>query len=100
MPREPYHEETMKYRLILSFLISLFSSAAFACDIPYSEFEEAIPHIDIVSCPNNIGISEDAGFCRLVLNGQDAYVYGFKFTEDEACLSQVRKTSLSKYLLK
>ena len=90
----------MKYFLTLFFLASSFSSATFACEIPYSEFEEAIPHIDIVSCPNNIGISEDAGFCRLVLNGQDAYVYGFKFTEDEACLSQVRKTSLAKYLLK
>ena len=90
----------MKYFLTLFFLVSSFSSATFACEIPYSEFEEAIPHIDIVNCPNNIGISEDVGFCRLVLNGQDAYVYGFKFTEDEACLSQVRKTSLSKYLLK
>ena len=90
----------MKYLLTLFFLTSSFSSAASACDIPYSEFEEAIPHIDIVNCPNNIGISEDAGFCRLVLNGQDAYVYGFKFAEDEACLSKVRKTSLSRYLLK
>ena len=90
----------MKYFLTLFFLVSSFSSATFACEIPYSEFEEAIPHIDIVNCPNNIGISEDAGFCRLVLNGQDAYVYGFKFTEDEACLSKVRKASLSKYLLK
>ena len=90
----------MKYFLTLFFLVSSFSSATFACEIPYSEFEEAIPHIDIVNCPNNIGISEDAGFCRLVLDGQDAYVYGFKFTEDEACLSKVRKASLSKYLLK
>ena len=89
----------MKYFLTLFFLVSSFSSATFACEIPYSEFEEAIPHIDIVNCPNNIGISEDAGFCRLVLDGQDAYVYGFKFTEDEACLSKVRKASLSKYLL-
>ena len=90
----------MNYFVAMFFFISISSSATFACDIPYSEFEEAIPHIDIINCPNDIGISEDSGFCRLVLNGKDAFVYGFKFTEDEACLSQVRKASLSKYLLK
>ena len=89
----------MKY--FMSFLlISVTSSAAIACDIPYSEFEAAIPHIDIVNCPPDTGITEDQGFCRLVLSGRDAFVYGFKFTEDEACLSSVEETSLSKYLLK
>ena len=90
----------MNYLVTLVFILSISSSTAFACDIPYSEFEEAIPHIDIVNCPNDIGITEESGFCRLVLSGQDAYVYGFKFTADEACLSQVRKTSLSTYLLR
>ena len=90
----------MNYFVTSFFLISISSSGVFACDIPYSEFEDAIPHIDIVNCPNDIAISEDSGFCRLVLNGEEAFVYGFKFTEDEACLSQVHKAPLSKYLLK
>ena len=89
----------MKY-VMLFFLISVTSSATIACDIPYSEFEASIPHIDIVDCPKDTGITEDLGFCRLVLSGRDAFVYGFKFTEDEACLSLVEETSLSEYLLR
>ena len=81
-------------------LICVTSSATMACDIPYSEFEAGIPHIDIVNCPTDTGMTEDQGFCRLVLNGQDAFVYGFKFTEDEACLSWVEETSLSEYFQK
>ena len=90
----------MKYFLTSFFLISLATSATIACDIPYSEFEEAIPHIDIANCPTDTDITEDTGFCRLVLSGRDAYVYGFKFTEDDACLFWVGETPLSKYLLK
>ena len=89
----------MKYFMSF-FLISITTSATIACDIPYSEFEAGIPHIDIVNCPTDTGITEDQGFCRLVLSGRNAFVYGFKFTEDEACLSLVAETSLSKYLLK
>ena len=88
----------MKY-FISFLLISVTSTATIACEIPYSEFEAGIPHIDIVNCPTDTGMTEDQGFCRLVLSGRDAFVYGFKFTEDEACLSWVGETSLSNYLL-
>ena len=97
--RKIYQEAVMKYFMSF-FLISITTSATIACDIPYSEFEAGIPHIDIVNCPTDTGIPDDLGFCRLVLSGPDAFVYGFKFTEDEACLSWVEETSLSNYLLK
>ena len=48
--------------ILLPCFLYLSSSATFVHTV--FEFEEAIPHIDIINCPNDIGISEDSGFCR------------------------------------
>ena len=91
----------MKYFVSAIFALVVSVGVARAdCPIGYSEFEEAIPHLDITSCPPKIGISAEQGFCRLVLSGDDAYVYGFIYTDDDACLSQVREVRLSDYLKK
>lgn len=69
------------------------------CPVPYSEFEENIPHIDMVECPKNKPDSE-LGFCRLVMDGDDGYVYAFLYTDDEPCLSDIRKAKKADYLMK
>lgn len=69
------------------------------CPVPYSEFEENIPHIDMAECPNQKP-HPDKGFCRLVMDGDDAYVYAFTFTDDEPCLSGINKAKKSTYLMR
>lgn len=78
----------------------LFASPAVAaeCPVPYSEFEENIPHIDMAECPKNRPDSE-LGFCRLVMDGDDAYVYAFLYTDDEPCLSDIRRARKADYLM-
>lgn len=72
--------------------------AAQDCPVPYSEFEENIPHVDLAVCPRR-NPDPDSGFCRLVMDGDAAYVYVFTFTEDEPCLSDIRKAEPSTYLM-
>lgn len=69
------------------------------CPVPYSEFEDNIPHIDMAECPGQKP-HPDKGFCRLVMDGDDAYVYAFTFTDDEPCLSGINKAKKSTYLMR
>ena len=82
------------------FILILFASPAVAaeCRVPYSEFEENIPHIDMAECPKNKPDS-DLGFCRLVMDGDDAYVYAFLYSDDEPCLSDIRRARKADYLI-
>ena len=86
----------MRFLFTLPFLIS----PAFAadCPVPYSEFEENIPHIDMPECPDNKPDSE-LGFCRLVMDGNKAFTYAFLYTDDEPCLSDIRRTKKRDFLL-
>ncbi len=82
------------------FALILFASPAVAaeCPVPYSEFEENIPHIDLIECPKNKPDSE-LGFCRLVMDGDDAYVYVFLYTDDDSCLNDIRRARKADYLM-
>ena len=70
------------------------------CAVTYSEFEEAIPHIDMLTCPEVMGISDDDGFCRVVFEGNQPFVYGFEYGEEDACLTTLREVPLSGFLQK
>ena len=90
----------MKKTLALIALFALPNTAiASECPVPYSEFEENIPHIDMAECPNNKP-DADLGFCRLVMDGDDAYVYAFHYTDDEPCLSGIKKARKTDYLMR
>ena len=39
------------------------------------------------------------GFCRLVMDGDDAYVYVFLYTDDDSCLSDIRRARKADYLM-
>lgn len=85
-------------RFLIAFLLFNTPAVAATCPVPYSEFEENIPHIDMAECPKNKPDSE-VGFCRLVMDGDDAYVYAFLYTDDEPCLSDIRKARKADYLM-
>lgn len=85
------------YTAIAVLMAPSFAAAA-NCPVPYSEFEENIPHIDMVECPDNKPNDEN-GFCRLVMDGQRAYVYAFLYTDDEPCLSDIKRADKSDYLM-
>lgn len=69
------------------------------CPVPYSEFEQNIPHIDMAQCPKNRPDSE-LGFCRLVMDGDDAYIYTFLYTDEEPCLSAIKDARKADYLMR
>ena len=85
-------------RSLFAFILFASPAVAAECPVPYSEFEGNIPHIDMAECPKNRPDSE-LGFCRLVMDGDDAYVYAFLYTDDEPCLSDIRRARKSDYLI-
>jgi hypothetical protein len=91
----------MRFLIAFLMLAAPFTTPAMAadCPVPYSEFEENIPHIDMAECPNNKPDSE-LGFCRLVMDGDDGYIYAFLYTDDEPCLFDTYRAKKSDYLMK
>lgn len=90
----------MKKALMIAALLGLPQAAmASQCPVPYSEFEANIPHIDMAECPDNQP-NEDAGFCRLVMDGKRAYVYAFLYTDEEPCLSAISKADKKDYFFR
>ena len=97
----------MKHTLkTLTLIIALlFSTPAWAdnnsdqiCSISYEVFEDEVSHIDLAECPNNKP-DADAGFCRLVFDGDEAFIYIFVYTKDDACLSKIIRAEKSLYLM-
>ncbi len=68
-------------RRALALLLALAPLPALAqgaqCWIPYPGFEEKIPHLDLDRCPDDDPKPED-GFCRIMIQGSDIYVYAFR----------------------
>ena len=83
---------------VLAVVWSAGPARAQDCPVSYSEFEDNIPHLDLPACPRN-NPDPDKAFCRLVMDGDDAYVYVFTFTDDEPCLSDIREADTSVYLM-
>ncbi len=65
-----------------------FPAAANQCYFSYAEFEKAVPHFDIQSCPG-AALAADKGFCRLALDGEMVRVYRFVFVDKESCLERI-----------
>ena len=91
---------------ILTFTIALFfSKPAWAdnnfdqiCPISYEVFEDEVSHVDLAECSNNKP-DADTGFCRLVFDGDKAFIYIFVFIKDDACLSKIIRAEKSLYLM-
>jgi hypothetical protein len=86
-------------RLFFAALLFATPAGAVQCPVPYSEFEENIPHLDLAEWPKNKPDSE-RGFCRLVLDGDDAYIFTFLYTDDEPCLFDTHRAKKNDYLMK
>lgn len=67
------------------------------CPISYSEFEGAIAHLDMESCPNDKP-SAERGFCRLVLDSTRASIFVFHHVGNDACLVAVKPAPLKQFL--
>ncbi len=64
------------------------------CWVPYEEFEEHVPHVDLRRCPED---NIENGFCRLVVDGDKVHIYYFSF-EGDICLYDQRSYVFSKFL--
>lgn len=91
----------MQLRMVMSrFLPALVLAAVWGapaaaeerCYLPYTEFEEQIPHFDVEKCPGDrLGVEE--GFCRLGLEGSDVLIYQFRYGEEADCLVAIERYS-------
>ena len=95
----------IRVRPLLLTIALLFSTPAWAdnnsdqiCPINYEIFEDEVSHIDLSECPDNKP-DADTGFCRLVFDGDEAFIYIFVYTQDEACLNEIIKAKKSNYLM-
>ena len=69
------------------------------CPISYEVFEDEVSHIDLAACPENKP-DPDTGFCRMVFDGDKAFIYIFVYTQDDACLSAIIRADKSQYLMR
>lgn len=69
------------------------------CPIPYSAFEGVVPHFDIKACPAGMA-TEEEGFCRISLENGVVTIYEFRYTAEDACLSNIRPADKTDYLFK
>ena len=82
-------------------IVTAVTTAALAndCTVTYSDFEDNIPHVDLMTCPNNKP-DEDTGFCRLAFNGKSATIFVFHYGEDDSCLADVKVMPVRNFLTK
>lgn len=68
-----------------------------ACFVPYRDFEEAVPHMDLEACPGGVPSPEE-GFCRLGLRGDTALLYVFRHIGGEPCLVRIDTLPFSDFI--
>jgi hypothetical protein len=64
---------------LLALALTLAAAPAAADDLPaflYEQFEAAVPHIDLDTCPPSL--AAPGRFCRLTLNGDALHVFAFR----------------------
>ena len=81
------------------FGLAVVPALASDCTVTYSEFEDNIPHVDLMTCPNNKP-DDDTGFCRLAFNGKSATIFVFHYGEDDSCLADIKVMPVRHFLTK
>ena len=76
------------------------STGSQSCQISYPEFEENVLHFDLSKCPESENVPIAAGFCRLAILGDKAFLYTFKIMGSSLCMTGAKEVSLSEYLSK
>ena len=69
-----------------------------ACFIPYAEFEEKVPHMDVEVCPGRTALRPEEGFCRIALQGAEVLVYLFRHMEGEPCLAAADRYTANEFV--
>ena len=86
---------------ILAVAFGLIAAPALAeeCQITYTDFEDGIPHVDLMTCPDNKP-DDETGFCRLAFDGKSATIFVFHYGADDACLADVKHRPVRNFLTK
>ena len=61
---------------LVAVLAPLAAQAQQTCTMNYDLFEQAIPHVDMTSCPKDI--AKPGAFCRLMMTNGAAHVFMFE----------------------
>lgn len=90
---------SLRRTLLAAMEFGLFATVAKASDptVTYSDLEDNIPHVDLMTCPNDKR-DEDTGFCRLAFNGKSATIFIFDYDEDDSCLADVKVMPVRNFL--
>lgn len=91
----------MKAKLFIFLMACIFSASTYAdtCFVSYAQYEAAVPHFDIHTCPDP-KFEKDKGFCRLGLEGDRVLVYHFEMGDNASCLVAVDKYKFKEFVKK
>jgi len=68
------------------------------CWLPYTGFEEKVPHMDLARCPGDDPAPAD-GHCRIALDGANVIVYFFRqdAAAGQPCLVRVLRQDFNSF---
>lgn len=69
--------------------VAIAQSGKTACAMTYVQFEGAIAHIDVETCPAELAPAGSDRFCRAGVGGDQVHVYAFDHAGDK-CLVAMR----------
>ncbi|MBX9926534.1 MAG: hypothetical protein K2Y05_09260 [Hyphomicrobiaceae bacterium] len=59
------------------------------CPMTYAQFETAVAHVDLDTCPGDIAPAGSDRFCRATAGGEQVHVYAFEQAGDK-CLAAMK----------
>ena len=89
----------MRFLVALLLPLPAIAQNAVQCWLPYAGFEERVPHLDLDRCPGDDPKAGE-GFCRIVLQGNEVFIYAFR--QDDAaggpCLVRVQRQDFNSFV--
>lgn len=85
--------------MLMPAMIQVAAAQTVQCWLPYSGFEERVPHLDLDRCPGDEPKATD-GFCRLAIQGNEVFVYAFRHDEQAGgpCLVRVQRQDFNSFV--
>ena len=83
--------------LAVAFGLTATPAPADDCRITCTDFEDGVPHVDLMTCPANRP-DDETGFRRLAFDGKSATVFVFHYGADDACLADVKHRPVRDFL--
>jgi len=78
-------------------LTALPALAQEACHLSYMQFEDEVPHLDALACPDGKPAAEE-GFCRYGIDEDEITIYRFAYRGDDSCMTAADTMDIGDFL--